>query len=192
MERHQSLDDVLEQVWSYFEGAAEDPGHAGRTPTVATAGPDARTVVLRRVDRGSRSLLFHTDSRSGKMQQLIETPEVVWHDWNPDLAQQFRLYGQASLHESDDLAQGFWEDLGDEERAHYQKEEAPGSALGRPRSTHPDTDPVADAPESPRDHFAVVRTVVERIDWLHLHPEGHYRAVFEWTAGSFQGEWVAP
>lgn len=192
MERHQSLDDVVDQVWTYFESAADDPGHPGRTPTVATSGPDARTVVLRRADRQSRSLLFHTDSRSGKFQQLIEEPEAVWHHWDPDLAQQFRLFGQVSLHEADDLADGFWEDLDEDERRHYLKEDGPGTPVGRPRSAHPDTDAVAGEPASPRDQFAVVRTVVDRIDWLHLHPEGHYRAHFEWTGGSFQGEWVVP
>ena len=43
-----------------------------------------------------------------------------------------------------------------------------------------------------RSRFAVVRAVVERIDWLHTHPEGHYRALFEWNDDAFDGNWVVP
>jgi len=45
-----------------------------------------------------------------------------------------------------------------------------------------------------RRHFAVVRTEVDGIDWLHLHPEGHYRARFRLTDDGEGREqtWVIP
>jgi hypothetical protein len=45
-----------------------------------------------------------------------------------------------------------------------------------------------------RPHFAVVRTVIDEIDWLHLHPEGHYRAHYRFEADQeqFAGTWIVP
>jgi len=45
-----------------------------------------------------------------------------------------------------------------------------------------------------RPYFAVIRTVIDEVDWLHLHPEGHYRAQFQFhpDADRFEGTWVVP
>jgi hypothetical protein len=190
--RYDSLDDVLEHVWSYIESAADDPSHAARTPTFCSDGPDARTIVIRRANRETRRLAFHTDTRSGKLDQLRRRTKSVWHHWNPELRQQFRFYGRSTLHIDDQLADDVWASQGDEGRAHYEKNEAPGTIVERPRSGRVDTDPEAEPVDDPREHFGVVSTTIDRIDWLHLHPEGHYRADFQWTSDQFEGRWLLP
>jgi len=90
------------------------------------------------------------------------------------------------------LADGVWTHQGEQERAHYRRAEAPGQVVDKPRSGFPSTDPEADEAPVPREHFAVVSTTIDRIDWLHLHPDEHYRAEFEWTADRFQGRWLLP
>ncbi len=190
--RHDDLDELLDHVWTYLQSAATDPSHPGRMPTFCSDGPDARTVVVRHADRDERRMAFHTDTRSAKLDQLRRRPKVAWHHWNGDLKQQFRLYGRADLHLDDELADEIWKAQGEEGRSHYQKGEAPGTVVETPRSGHPGRDGDAEEVEDPRQYFGVVSTVVDRIDWLHLHPEGHYRAEFEWTSQGFRGTWIVP
>lgn len=191
MERHTNLDDLIAFVWQYFERAARDPDHPARTPTFGARGPTQRTVVLRRADADERALAFHTDLRSDKVETLREDADVSFHHWNPERMMQFRLRGAGELHVDDPVADEIWEAESEQSREHYRKAGAPGSGVDRPRSTHPSTDDV-EAPEEPRSKFAAVRCIIESVDWLHLHPEGHYRAQFDWTGTEWQGQWVVP
>ncbi|NBR79124.1 MAG: pyridoxamine 5'-phosphate oxidase, partial [Alphaproteobacteria bacterium] len=57
-----------------LERGAADRRSAFHTPTVATIGldgrPRLRTIVLRACDTANRSLRFHTDARSDKINEL--------------------------------------------------------------------------------------------------------------------------
>lgn len=194
MERLTSLEDVRDHVWSKLESAAADPDHPARTMTVATVSPtetpDLRTVVLRRTDRHERRLVFHTDDRSTKIEHLRAHPAAAWHALGPNRRRQIRLYGPATLHSEDELADELWRSEPDS-RQHYRRALAPGTEVESPRSGHPATDDVRPTDE-PRDHFVAVAGRIERFDWLHIHPDGDYRARFEWNAESWQGRWIVP
>ena len=65
---HDDLAATLETALSYLERAAADRKSALHTPVLATIGldgtPRTRMIVLRRMDRESGRLIFHTDLRS--------------------------------------------------------------------------------------------------------------------------------
>jgi hypothetical protein len=42
------------------------------------------------------------------------------------------------------------------------------------------------------ERFAVVRTVVESVDWLWLAEGGHRRARWEWNGAIWVGRWLTP
>lgn len=201
MTRFTNLDAVLDHVWDQLETAAESPSHTYRYLTFGTVHeqvPDLRTVVLRQVEEGERCLQFHTDRRSGKVEALQHNDRIAWHGWDPDTRQQIRLYGTASVHLDDDVAMDLWETQSPESLAVYVRPSAPGTPLDEPddglrpavKSEPITEDDVAEG----RQRFAAIRTVVDRIVWLHLHPDGHYRARFEYQSDkqSFEGTWVVP
>lgn len=201
MTRYTNLDAVLNHVWSEIEDAAETPGHPYRFLTFGTVheqAPDLRTVVLRRADEGTRQLQFHTDRRSRKVEALRQNDRVAWHGWDADARQQIRLYGTGSVHLDDDVAMDLWERQPPTSLTDYVRPSAPGTLLDEPgdglrpavRSEPITEDDVAEG----QQRFAAVRTVVDRIEWLHLHPDGHYRARFEYdrTREAFEGNWVVP
>jgi len=191
VERIEELDRLEEYVWDYWREAADDPDHPARTPTFATPGPAMRTVVVRGVDPDRRTLVFHTDRRSAKVDAIRGGTRAGFHHWTPNRMQQFRFRGDADLHVDDDLADRIWNAEPESSRDHYRKTLAPGTELEHPRSTHPATDEV-EPPDDPRSNFAVVRFVADLIDWLHLHPEGHYRAQMERSAEGWSRDWVVP
>lgn len=200
MDRLHSLDAVFEHVWDRVTDAASDPRHPFRTPTVGTAsadGPALRTVVLRSAERAPRRLAFHTDRQSQKVKDLRDRPRMAWHWWDPEAREQVRLRGRATVHTDDAVADAMWADQDPASLAVHVRTAASGTPLDAPRDALGDSvqsEPVTREDVAPgREHFAVVRTVVDRMDWLHLHPQGHYRARFECSPDEdVEGTWVVP
>lgn len=201
LSRYKNLDTVLNHVWDEIETAAETPGHAYRNLTFGTVreqAPDLRTVVLRRASEADRHLKFHTDRRTRKVEAIRQNERIAWHGWDADAREQIRLYGTASVHLDDEVAMDLWERQTPDSLAVYVRPSAPGSVLDEPddglrpavKSEPITEDDVAEG----RQYFAAIRTEVNRIEWLHLHPDGHYRARFEYqtTEQSFDGNWVVP
>lgn len=189
MERFDDLDRLLDHLWSYATAAVDNRDNAMTTPALATTGPAVRTVALRRTDRDDRVLACHTDIRSAKVEQLDEQPRAVWMAWDPDISQQFQFAGTTSIHTDDEIADAMWRTEPAENLGFYYKPDAPGDRLDEPGSSI-DTDAVCE--DRARQHFGVVRTIVDQITWVHLHPDVEYRARFTFDDGEFRGRWIVP
>ncbi|MEK8049862.1 pyridoxamine 5'-phosphate oxidase family protein [Ideonella sp. DXS22W] len=190
-----ALDAILQACWRELDSAARTRGHAWRTVALATvaapAAPgeppqaDVRTVVLREVDIDARLLVFYTDCRSPKVAQLRAQPQVTLMCWSPALGWQLRLRARTAVDTGGLGVSSRWARLKMHPAAQdYLSPLPPGAALDAPAHQAP---PAPD--RDSREHFAVVFTTVERIDWLELHAEGHRRAVFD-AQGA--GRWVTP
>lgn len=201
MDRYTELDAVLDRVWGRMEGAAEEPGHPFRTLTFGTLqgnAPNLRTVILREARRDERRLAFHTDRRSQKVVDVRSHERIAWRGWDADTREQVRLRGRGSVHVNDDVTDAMWDAQKPRSLAVYPKSTAPGTPTDTPHDGLSDS--VQETPLTREDvaagkkHFAVMRTVIDEIDWLHLHPEGHYRAQFRFECDrqAFEGTWVVP
>ena len=190
--RLETLDEVLEHLWSYAERGANRRDNAMATPIFVTTGvdgaPGARTVVLREVE-ARRALLCHTDRRSGKVRDLSEDSRTIWICYDRDIHQQFQFIGRTTVHRDDALADRMWAEESPDELVFYYKKPPPSEHAGAPVSAQ-DFEEVSEA--QARANFAVVRTEIEAIMWQHVHPEGEYRARFEWDGQRFVGEWLVP
>lgn len=196
-ERLPSLQAIEAAVWDELETAVADKAHAWRVAVLATAGnagdlheaeagttsgADARCVILREVQRATRTLVFFTDARSAKVAQIALRPAGLLVLWSAALSWQLRLAVALDVATSGLAVSSRWARLKMTPAAQdYLSPLPPGSAIDHP---HP-----APAPErSTREHFAVVSAKVHRLDWLELHAQGHRRAVFD-DAGA---RWVVP
>lgn len=201
MTRYSNLDSVLKHVWGELETAAETSGHPYRHlafGTIHEQSPDLRTVVLRRASETDRRLQFHSDRRSRKVRSIRSNDRVAWLGWNADAREQIRLYGRASVHLDDEVAMDLWEHQPPSSLAVFARPVAPGTPLAEPKDgLRPavKSEPVTeDDVAQGRQYFAAIQTTIDRILWLHLHPEGHYRARFEYQEGeeAFEKTWVVP
>lgn len=189
-----SLDSVLQDAWWLIEDGAADrrsPYHLPAAATVTRDGaPSLRTVVLRGVDRGSRSVRFHTDRRSAKVAELTAEPRLALHFYDPAIQTQLRLFGRASLHSEDRVARKAWDESAAMSRLCYAAPDVPGASVPAPPPA-PLIDSVGDGEGF--ENFCAVILPVERLEWLHLAASGHRRAVFAWNAaGDVTAGWVAP
>ncbi|KNZ31768.1 MAG: hypothetical protein AD742_14830 [Methylibium sp. NZG] len=183
-------DELERAVQGKAQGEARSASHAWRTPVLATVngnGADARTVVLRAVDRIDRRLTFFTDRRAGKVAQLVSHPLATLLMWSDALGWQLRCRAVLTLRPRDATTDGLWARVEKSPAAlDYLSTLAPGTPLDIDSPSA--RDPGGAVGSTPGEHFAVVDAHVQRIDWLELHRDGHRRAVFE-GAGA---RWVQP
>jgi hypothetical protein len=181
------LDDLAaieRAVWQALEEAVRVKGAASaqwRVAVLATRDgdeADARSVVLREIDRAARTLLVYTDARSAKLAQIAAHPQGMLVLWSEELGWQLRLRVQLQA-ETDGLALASrWARIQLTPAAHdYLSPLPPGSPLAAPRPAR-----------GSRAHFAVLTAKVVSVDWLELHAEGHRRARFD-AEGR---RWLAP
>ena len=201
VDRITDLDALLDHVWTYVTEAGTNSQHPFRTPAFGTAGidpPNLRTVVLRHADADDRTLAFHTDRRAGKVGQIRAHDRVAWHGWDPESSQQLLLHGSATVHTSDRVADEMWEAASPRELQLYMRPKTPGTPLDAPSDAldaRVKSDDLTREDVAPgRKYFAAVRTVIDEIIFLHLHPEGHYRARFRYDDGAdeWDGDWIVP
>ena len=202
--RYTDLETLHTHVWDDIEAAAEDSGHPYRQITFGTVhenAPDLRTVILRTADADERVLQFHSDRRSRKVTALRDNDRIAWHAWDPDALEQIRLYGRATVHLDDDVAMALWESQSPSSLTVFTRPSAPGTPLSTPDDGLREAvkeEPITEDDVAPgRQHFAAIRTVIDRLEWLHLHPDGHYRAQFEYPDGEegedgYEATWLVP
>ncbi len=182
----------LDAAWDLLIRGARDRQLMAHTPTVATvdaAGvPTLRTVVLRDCDPDSRALVFNTDRRSAKFEHLRRQPLAALHLYEPAEKIQLRLRCRVSLHTDDDIMLERWANTPQTSRVCYHVMQAPGVQLADPyaieNSAQRSSDGIA--------NYAVVRAIVDELEWLYLSSAGHRRARYTWTNGEIAAQWLVP
>ncbi len=157
---------------------ATSAGSAQDGPSVAL-----RNVVLREADVARRRLAFYTDARSPKVGQLAAQPQASLLLWCRQLGWQLRLQARIEVQTIGPAVSSRWARLKTTPAAQdYLRPLASGAPL--PEGPEP--------PPAERDgaaHFALCSAMVDAMDWLDLHPDGHRRALFD-SAG--EGRWISP
>ncbi len=160
-------------------------------PAVGTADGDIRIMVLRHFDPADWSMRFHTDFRSPKVAALAANPAVHVLAYDPEAKVQIRMRGQGEILREGRVADAAWASADNYARRCYLAD-APGSSSETPTSglpqwaegRKPTDDQLADA----RQNFAILRVMLDRIDWFMLAHEGHRRAILTRDGAG----WVAP
>jgi len=184
------LDAVLAEAWRLLARGVADRRSPFHTPTFATVGADGapalRTMVLRGVEVGTRTLRLHTDRRAAKAAELAADHRVALHVYDAAAQIQVRLAGVATWHSDDAVSAAAWTASQSGARRCYAATVAPGQAVTAPPPAPPEGDGSA--------HFAVVRCQVDRLEWLWLAAAGHRRARFVWPEAGEPpaATWLAP
>ena len=155
-----------------------------RYPQLATVRSDGRpanrTVVFRDFAPASNSLLFITDQRSAKIEQLTHHPygELCWYF--TQTREQFRLSGHLQIIHAQtpqpaiaDLRHAVWAKLSDNARQQFSWPQP-----GQPRVTDGYA-PTPDLPEPPPDTFAVLVFDPDAVDHLELRGDPQNRYQYE-------------
>jgi pyridoxine/pyridoxamine 5'-phosphate oxidase len=124
-----TLDEIRDYVWNALERAAHnrhDAFHTAMTGTISEFGCQMRTVILRKVDRHSGTLFFHTDYRSVKIRELEKDHRLSWLFYDADRKVQIRAASTAAVHYQDAVARERWQASSLSSRRCYLAPSAPG------------------------------------------------------------------
>ncbi len=156
-----------------------------------------RTVVLRRVDAGSKKIYLHTDSRSKKMEDINRNEHLSWLVYDQTLRTQIRLSGRAIVHHLDDLCKEQWAKTGHHSRRYYMTDQPPSTSLDQPSTGLNEAltafDYSMEESESGFQRFVVVETCIDWMEWYYTHSKGNRRARFTYNNGSLSSAtWLMP
>ena len=156
-----------------------------------------RTVVLRRVDAGSKKIYLHTDSRSKKMEDINRNEHLSWLVYDQTLRSQIRLSGRAIVHHLDDLCKEQWAKTGHHSRRYYMTDQPPSTSLDQPSTGLNEAltafDYSMEESESGFQRFVVVETCIDWMEWYYTHSKGNRRARFTYNNGSLSSAtWLMP
>ena len=185
-------DQLFDAAWAAFEAGAA-PGRAAFSMVAAATTdpngrPEARTVVLRRANRGQRRLAFYTDLRSTKIAALRASPRIVILGYDPAAGFQARAEGAALIYEDGAEKAAAWRGVAAHSRLTYRHAHAPGAPVTSPEDGFSHRGGEAEA----FARFAVVSIDVDALDILRLSEAGHRRAAFAWEGDRWSGGWIAP
>lgn len=194
-----TFDGILDNIWQMLEqGAAhsDDPFHWPVLGTKVKEGCSLRTVILRKVNVPERILVCYTDSRSAKVQEIVNCPQTSWLFYHPEKKIQVRVSGKATLHAEDPYADQLWADIRVSSRLNYCASQPPGTPIRKPSSGLPDflinKIPTLFETEIGRKHFMAIAVQIYSIDWLILKITGNRRARFHWDEDRLHASWLVP
>jgi pyridoxamine 5'-phosphate oxidase len=164
--------------------------HSGfHTPVVTSVdedgNPQARTMILRAADREARTMRFHADVRSAKINHWKLKPHVCVLGYDASKKIQLRVDGRVDLHMTGAVADDAWKNSRPESRAAYTLKISPGSVVDAPSGTPQFND-------EGRENFAVALVHIDSLEWIYLNAEGNRRTVFSWANGVLKSNWLQP
>ena len=149
-----------------------------------------RTVVLREFDSKNRTLRFHTDSRSGKIEELKENSISSVHGYDPDLKVQIRLKGKTSLHIDNEISKKAWAESREMSKMCYSVKDSPGNKISSPEPFDLIKEEIDI--ELGYNNFAVLHFSYDSLEFLFLKGAGHRRSIFDWSSNQLKSSWLIP
>jgi pyridoxamine 5'-phosphate oxidase len=198
-ENADTLDGVLSEVWTMLKRGvthSNDPFHWPVLGTTGKEGCNLRTVILRQFILPDRILVYCSDARATKAQDIGHDSTVSWLFYHPEKKVQLRISGQAKCHRDDQFADDQWAATKITSRLDYSTSHAPGTPVDKPSSGLPgyllEKIPTLLDSERSRKNFMAISCRIDSIDWLRLGALGHRRARFDWDEKGLSATWLIP
>lgn len=194
-----NLEDIFQDCWHRLINGAVLAKHPFHWPAIATINgdfPEIRTVVLRKALPKERALIFHTDYRSPKINQIKLNNGISWLFYDAKSRIQLRIKTVSAIHHNDELAVKLWNDSRLESKKCYLVQPAPSAITDFPTDGLPEHLNLSNLSEDfdaiGKENFAVVKNYVTEIEWLFLNQDGHRRAKFICGADKVEKYWIIP
>jgi hypothetical protein len=158
--------------------------------------PYCRAVVLRYCHDDLSYLQFHTDYRASKIKNLTDNPNIALNFYDHKAKMQLSMNGTTCVHYMNDVTQAAWHKTQFLSRQCYLETNPPNISLCDPALYHKNKVKNIIETEHGYYHFAVIKIIIDKIDFLYLHGNGNRRIIFTKDDNKdndiFRGEWSVP
>ena len=185
---YSDLCETLSFAWQLIEQGVTDRNTMAHTPVLSTVGPSdepkSRSMVLRDARRVDRMLLFYSDSRSWKIEEIISNPmaSVLFYEMSKKI--QVRMVCILSVHMANEYSKKRWDNVQKTSRISYQSALPPGARIENPATL--------EYQDEGERNFAVLEAEIRSLEWLYLSSRGNRRALFQWDKGIETSSWLVP
>jgi pyridoxamine 5'-phosphate oxidase len=195
-----TLESIEQDCWEQLLRGALSSKSDFHQPVIGTVSDGVcslRTVVLRKTVTAEKKLVFHTDTRSGKIKDLALNNTVTWLFYSQRHRVQIRVKAKAHILIVTPISREIWHKTPEKSAKSYMTTQAPGTIVPKATSGLPTEfalrEPNLIEMNAAVGNFAVVVTQVEWMEWLWLNKSGHRRAQFVYNADfTFKGDWLVP
>lgn len=182
-------DELFSHLWRRIADASTDrnsPFHLATFCTIDRDGsPAARQIIVRQVDVARRQIVFHTDRRSPKVEQIARESRVALLFWDANSRTQLRLSGTAAAESDTDGAKQLIASAHPGTLKVYRTIAAPSTPIAEPHAFEC-------APEPILTNLAIVTVSVMELEWLWLDDAGHRRCRFDLRLSDVAHQWLVP
>jgi hypothetical protein len=190
---YNSLELTLIEAENLISDGVDNSKSMFHTPVLSTFVNETistRTVVLREFNLKNRTLRFHTDSRSGKIEELKENSISSVHGYDPDLKVQIRLKGKTLVHINDEISKEAWAESREMSKMCYSVKDSPGIKISSPEPFDLIKEEIDI--ELGYNNFAVLLFSYDSLEFLFLKGAGHRRSLFDWNSSQLKSSWLIP
>ena len=198
-EFYNNKDLIFDEIWTLLARGVVDRSEDFRLPIIVInhgETSDGRIVVLRNANKEKRSLRFHTDIRSDKVEALKKNKNIYFLFYNKKRKIQVRAKGIAEINFQNDLTKECWKKTQIISRKCYMAPNAPGTVSQNPTSGLPEKIenqyPTMEESEIGFENFCVIESKVYEMEWLYLAAQGHRRAKIFIKDNEIKTDWVTP
>tara|TARA_B100000035_G_scaffold188712_1_gene161124 strand:- start:3033 stop:3614 length:582 start_codon:yes stop_codon:yes gene_type:complete len=187
---------ILKDIWNELNSSLKQRNHPFHIFAVATINnqskPDVRNVVLRDVDEKSKSITFHTDKRSKKINHIENYNDVCALFYDQHKKIQLRTYGKIFLVNDKQIKEERWNKSKSMSKLCYLNKYPPGDKILSSKEYLPDENDLENI-ENGIENFSIIKIDIQSIDWLNLNYKGHERMIIDFLGNSkVNYRWVAP
>lgn len=189
--KNNDLEAIYRDIKGELVRASVDTKHPCRFLSLSTIGtsgiPESRYIVLRKFIPETHQLIFFTDHRSKKVQELQTNNRATVLGYHPRQKYQLRLKGDCQMNHDNALAARYYQEEVRQIKD-YNSRYAPGTPVSFWQEGNEQKDQI-DA-----EHFTVITFSINEIDWLRLDgKDGHQRARVTITDDhSITSTWLVP
>ena len=183
---YENLKEIKNKYWSMLDDAVTNRGSSFRIPVFICAHQDevdGRIVVLRKSDRESNLLQFHTDLRSSKVEILKKNKNASLVFYDKEEKIQLRVKAECEINNQNRITEESWKKTQHISRRCYLTDSPPGTKSEDPTSGMisklEDFDYTMEQSEEGYKNFTVIKCMIKSIEWLYLAAKGHRRAKFD-------------
>ena len=195
---YEDFNEIEKKLWSLLIRAVNDRSSEFRTPVFICGDKnnlDGRVVVLRKTDENNKSLQFHSDIRSTKIDTIKKNPNSSILFYGKKEKIQLRMKVESELHYNDEITKESWDKTGHISRKCYLVTNGPGTKSEKPTSgldsKFDNFDFTKEESEAGYKNFCVIQCKIKSIEWLYLAAKGHRRALIDFN-GSKKFTWLVP
>ncbi|KPM31531.1 Pyridoxamine 5'-phosphate oxidase [Croceitalea dokdonensis DOKDO 023] len=176
---------ILQQIKSELVNGSVKKGHPFRYFTLGTLNqdkPSLRTVVLRKT-YPDLNLLFYTDKRSSKIQQIQNNAHVTALFYHPKKLLQIQIRAKAKVLDNPMEIRQHWNNVSPKAKKDYTTVLPPGIEIENPENVEYLEDD---------HHFCMVELIPLEIEYLRLQRPNHVRMLFNKNGDDWNGTFLNP